>query len=323
MVDSGRVNETFLVSAKDGKKFIFQKLNDYFSSAESIGENWNRVGLALKGLKVGFPDIIHSKKAGWLFHESGPEAYWRLTAFLPGRRPHQDSLEEAGWSARTLGLYHLALNLPKPIELLTPLDHVEFTNQKLCSPSDFSDIFNHYRGHPHLEAVTADLKRGLEAARQLPTRPSFVRVFLARDLVIHRDCKADNFLLDQNLSSIIAWDTVGYGDPLLDIGEMCRSWAVRPSQPYYRADLASAIVRGYRESGLKLSPDQYRLLPAVVRALALNLARRYLIDSLAEAFFKWDQEAYASPYEQNLARGRHMLDLAEELLNREIELMNL
>jgi Ser/Thr protein kinase RdoA (MazF antagonist) len=323
VVDSGRVNETYLVSVLDGQTYVFQKLNVYFNSVESIGENWNRVALALKGAKVGFPEIIPPKNSGWLFHEPENGAYWRLTAFLPGRKPDKDSLEEAGLSARILGLCHGALNVPKPIDLLTPLDSVEFTNQKLCSPSDFSDILNHYRGHPRLGFVTPDIKRGLDAARQLPTRPTFVRVFVARDLVIHRDCKADNFLIDENLSSLIDWDTVGYGDPLLDIGEMCRSWAVSPTKPFYRADLAAAIVAGYRESGLKLSSDDYRLLPATVRGLALNLARRYLVDALAEAYFKWDKDAYPSLYEQNLARGRHMLDLAEELLNREIELMNL
>jgi Ser/Thr protein kinase RdoA (MazF antagonist) len=272
---------------------------------------------------VGFPKIIPTNSGAWLFHETGGDSYWRLTGFLPGQKPQKDSLEEAKLSARTLGLCHAALNVPKPIDLLTPLDNQEFTNQKLCSPTDFSLILDHYRGHPHLESLTDDLKRGEAAAMRLPTRPSFIRVFLARDLVIHRDCKADNFLIDSKRPSLIDWDTVGYGDPLLDIGEMCRSWAVSPVAPYYKANLAAAIVEGYRQSGLKLSSDEYRLLPAVVRGLALNLARRYLIDALAESYFKWDREAYPSLYEQNLARGRHMLNLAEELLDREIELMNI
>jgi Ser/Thr protein kinase RdoA (MazF antagonist) len=327
-LDSGRVNETYLVILDDGESYILQKLNSFFGQAETVGENWHRVGLALSGIKVGFPKITASKTTGWLYHSLQDGSVWRLTGFLPGRPPAKESPEEACLSAQTLGLCHVALNVPKPIDLTPidlypPLGNIEFTNQKRCEPADFEIIFTHYRGHPHLESLKADIERGADAARQLPGRPSFIRVFSARDLVIHRDCKLDNFLLDPELQSIIDWDTVGYGDPLLDLGEMCRSWAVSKVPPFYNAELAAAIVDGYRRTGLALSRQEYQLLPSVVRGLALNLARRYLIDALAEAYFRWDKDAYPSLYEQNMSRGQHMLDLAEELLNREIELMNI
>jgi aminoglycoside phosphotransferase (APT) family kinase protein len=122
---------------------------------------------------------------------------------------------------------------------------------------------------------------------------------------------------------LIDWDTVGYGDPLLDIGEMCRSWAVSPEKPYYNSNLAASLVAGYQASGLKMTKDQYRLVPSVVRALALNLARRYLTDALAEVFFRWEKDVYPSLYEQNHIRARLYLNLAEELLEREAELMGI
>jgi hypothetical protein len=48
-----------------------------------------------------------------------------------------------------------------------------------------------------------------------------------------------------------------------------------------------------------------------------------LADALAEVYFKWDSERYSSLHLQNLSRGRRCLDLAEELLDRELELMSL
>jgi Ser/Thr protein kinase RdoA (MazF antagonist) len=326
-IESGRVNETYLVSSGNCERYILQKLNGFFGSAEMIGENWHSVGQALNGVKVGFPKLTRSKLTGWLYHTVDDSSVWRLTDFLPGRPPDKMSPEEAGLCAQTLGLCHKALNIPRPVELKPSLDNlevpVEFTNQKLCTPTDFEIILAQYRGHPHLASLISDIKRGIYAVQQLPARPTYLRVFVARDLVIHRDCKAANFLIAQEMISLIDWDTVGYGDPLLDIGEMCRSWAVSPVAPFYKAELATAVIEGYRQTGLNLSRAEYQLLPAVVRGLALNLARRYLTDALAEVYFKLETDTYTSLYQQNMLRGRHMLDLAEELLEREIELMSI
>ena len=91
----------------------------------------------------------------------------------------------------------------------------------------------------------------------------------------------------------------------------------------YDASLASAALEGYRSTAPDPGKEAYRLLPTVIRAQAVNLARRYLIDSLAEIHFKWDRASYPSLHVQNLSRGSRCLDLAEELLDREFELMSL
>jgi hypothetical protein len=65
------------------------------------------------------------------------------------------------------------------------------------------------------------------------------------------------------------------------------------------------------------------LLPAVWRALALNLSRRYLTDALAEVYFLWDSRLYPSLYDQNRQRGADLLALADHLLEREMDLVEL
>jgi hypothetical protein len=82
----------------------------------------------------------------------------------------------------------------------------------------------------------------------------------------------------------------------------------------------AAVLEGYAETGLFLSPQDVRLLPAVLRGISLTLARRYLTDALAEVFFRWDSENYPSLYIQNKTRAESMLALVENLLAQEMRL---
>jgi Ser/Thr protein kinase RdoA (MazF antagonist) len=324
VIDSGRVHWTYLVTIGGQNSYVFQRLNSFFGSSEALGDNLNRINMALTNAPVGSPKIVPTLDGQWLYVDEADQSSYRLTCFLPGRHPEKESVSDAKLAGQAVGYCHVSLNRPKPIELFH-FDDIdgECTNHRLCRASDFAAIKTRYRGHPHLPSVLPDLDRGAKAANCLPTRPSFMRVFMARDLVVHRDCKRNNFLINGDKVGLIDWDTVGYGDPLLDIGEMCRSWCVGSEKPFFNATVAAALVEGYRSTGLSLTLEQYQMIPAVVRGLAINLARRYLTDSLAEVFFRWDKELYKSLHEQNHIRGQLYLNLAEELLDREIELLSI
>jgi Ser/Thr protein kinase RdoA (MazF antagonist) len=206
---------------------------------------------------------------------------------------------------------------------LDPLPRGEFTNQRLAKSSDFEDFQTLYRLHPHLPVIEGHLQRGASEARLLPGSPAFQRVFLLKDLAVHLDPKRDNFLASESGYALIDWDTVSYGDPLLDLGELCRSFASYPDPPRFDAATMTAALEGYRGPGLDMGPGHFRLLPAAVRGIAINLARRYLTDALLETHFVWDREHYPSLFEQNMMRASALLDLAEELRTREFELMEL
>ncbi|MDR2442799.1 MAG: phosphotransferase [Deltaproteobacteria bacterium] len=320
---SGRVNQTFSVTIDGDIAYVLQRLNPRFGSDASLGLNLTLVHQALEG-QVGCPKLVLTQSGQPLALDPQNSDVWRLSTFVNGRPPLPRSINEAREAAAALGRTHYYLNNPKPILVTALADDGDVTNQRLNTREDFQCIAARYRGHPNLEAVLPELTRGMKNADWLPTRPSFCRIFLARDLVIHRDSKRENFLAPPvGPMAIIDWDTVGFGDPMLDLGEMCRSFAVSPTKPHFDEQLAKALVDGYRQTAPDLVLKNLNLLPAVIRGLALNLARRYLTDSLAEVYFKWDQQAYPSLHAQNLSRGRLYLDLAEELLDREIELMNI
>ncbi|MDR1608901.1 MAG: phosphotransferase [Deltaproteobacteria bacterium] len=315
---SGRVNDSFRVVAA-GSSFCLQRLNDFFAGYPSLGDNWSRAQKAFGSAGLPFPAIIPDLTGEFILRSS--DGAYRLTQWLPGRIPSAGQKDEAYLAGQALGLAHQALNVPSPLADLEPLPRGwEFTNQRLPDPEDFDDIFVMYRRHPHLGDLADLLKKASQAAWELPKRPSFSRVFLARDFVIHADPKRENFLINGQNMALVDWDTIGYGDPLVDLGELCRSFAVLKPDPAFQLDLAVAATKGYREKGLDLGDRIPLLLPAVIRALSLALARRYLIDALAEVYFSWDKELFESLFEQNRQRATGLLCLAEELREREMEL---
>ncbi len=321
----GRVNDSFRLWAREGD-FVLQRLNDSFQGSEALALNWLQVEqrAASSGLKGAIPPLVKSLSGRPLADFAG--GFWRLTGYLPGRPP-QKSPAETRQAAALLGRFHRLLNQPAPLEL-APLPEGELTNQHLSRPEEFEAIELSYDRHPHLEQIKPLIRQAAEAAWLLPSRPAFLAVFSHHELVIHADPKADNFLFSSSgkALALLDWDSVSLGHILVDLAELIRSWTVF-SPPGGLPDIDEAkfalVASGYGESGLELSAQDLELIPAVLRAIALNLCRRYLIDSLAELYFRWDSRRYGSLFEQNCRRAETMLQLAESILSQEIKLIEI
>lgn len=323
-IPGGKVNETFLADSSQGR-FILQRLNDFFQGDESLGLNWLWIRLgfeARSGLtEPPLPPIYADRGGRYLTGLPDAVGTWRMTGFVeagPAPKTPAGALE----AARLLGSVHQYLNHPAPLELL-PLPEGEFTNQRLTRPDDFTDLLDIYKGHPNLPAVEPLIHQAAEAAAHLPLFPGFLSVFNHHDVIIHGDPKSDNFLFssDGRALTLLDWDTAGLGHVLVDLSEMLRSWAAAddPDHPLDRARLA-AVAEGYAQTGLPLDDTELEILPPVLRAIAVNLCRRYLADALAEVYFKWDRQKFPSLHRQNLARAASMLAMTEYLLNHEIPL---
>ena len=311
---------TFRVES-GGETFILQRLSPFFREDEALGLNWRRVAesLAERAAPGLVPPIFPDRLGRWLALRPGRGA-WRLTGFKPGR-PVAKNPAGARSAARVLGGLHRLLNRPAPIPVL-PLPEGEFTNRRLASLEELEAWPDRYRGHPHWSDLRPLWEKLAAAARDLPFHPGFLDVFRLEEVVVHGDPKADNFLADETgaVSAVLDWDTVGLGHVLAEVGEMLRSFGAAAETGEDLAS-ASAVVEGYAETGLALTEADVALLPAVWRALALNLGRRYLADALAEAYFLWDSENHPSLYEQNRGRGAALMALADRLLEREMELI--
>ena len=318
----GRVNDSFLIESDQGA-FVLQRLSDFFMGDEAPALNWRLVRQALSersGLAdPPLPPIFPDRFGRWLASPPGGRGFWRLTGFVAGR-PAPQSPAGAREAARLLGFLHHFLNSPQPLEL-RPLPEGEFTNQRLTRPDDFAAIGLHYRGHPLLDELAPLLDQAAQAAARLPLFPGFLNLFSLRDVTIHGDPKADNFLFspDGRALSLLDWDSAGPGHLLVDIAEMMRSWGgAGPAGP--DPDRLAAVLEGYAESGLRLTRDETELLAPLLRAIVLNLTRRYLTDALAQVYFQWDSRNYPSLYQQNRLKAEKMLALDDYLLDHELQL---
>ncbi len=324
----GRVNESFVL-ASGSQRFVLQKLNAIYGSDPALGLNWKTLHETLAGraedewreaMPRVFPDLGGSFTAS--LAADGP--MWRLTAHIAGR-PAPRTLAGAMQSARLMGALHRLLNCPAPVPLLPPPE-AELVNQRLNLPEDFLELRLVYRRHPHLEDLAPLIEQGAEAAALLPACPDFVTVFQLKDVLIHGDPKADNFIFaeDGQPRALVDWDDARYGHLLIDVAEMLRSFGRPPELTEgFCPEAMRAVLSGYAQTGLPLSEGDITLLPAVLRAVCLNLARRYMTDALAELFFRWDSEKYPSLYIQNKSRSQAMLDMAEHLLDNEMRLVDI
>jgi len=322
-LSGGRINLTFLVESQ-GRRFILQCLHSFFQEDEALGVNWRRLVLDLadRAAPPLVPPIFPDLAGRFLAVRPGWGGAWRLTGFCPGRPVPRDAAG-AKSAARALGCLHRFLNQPAPVRL-HPLPSGEFTNRRLASAEELAHWPDRYRGHPSLPAILPLWEKMAEACRYLPFCPGFLDVFRLQEVVINGDPKADHFLQDETgtVRTVLDWDTVGLGHFLADAGEMLRSFGAAAETGAERA-AAAAVVEGYAETGPPLTEAEVEFLPAVWRALALNLCRRYLADALAEVYFRWDRQAYPSPFDQNRQRAQVLVALADRLLDREMELIDL
>ncbi len=320
---SGRINDTFRLDTPK-ESFILQRLNEFFCGDEALGENWLAAyqklaaGLGQKNLPM--PQIFPTSDGELLARDSGGSA-WRLTSYIKGC-PAPLNTDAACHAGRLLGTLHASLNLPAPFPL-KPLPAGEFTNQHLSTTSDFEDLFQIYRGHPKISDLTELILTAMGQAANLPfCNPDFAAIFPQKDVIIHGDPKAANFLFTTagEVLALLDWDTVSYGHLLVDLVELARSWGTetKSSEPSINIETLVAPLQGYAETGLSLAPLDLELFPPLLRAVVLNLARRYLIDAFAEVYFQWDAENYPSLAEQNRERCEKLLALGEILINNEM-----
>jgi len=139
---------------------------------------------------------------------------------------------------------------------------------------------------------------------------------------IHGDTKINNVLLDDETGRgvcAIDLDTVMAGSPLIDIGDCSRSTLAWPEDIEKEVDLRlfGAVVRGFaNEAGSLLGAAEVERIVEATRALALELAARFLADFLAGD--RWFPVARPGV---NLARCRVQIELVRgiEARRREME----
>ncbi|MBW2063212.1 MAG: phosphotransferase [Deltaproteobacteria bacterium] len=312
----GRVNLTFLVRTPR-EAFVLQRLHPVFGKDGAVVQNMVAVTARLAAKGVPVPRVVRTRNGDWWVEEDG---LWRLMTFLPGRPPERRSVKAGAEAACSLGRFHRVLAEDPPH--LAPLPPADHNRDAPASPHMWDSVLTRYEHRPRFERAAPVLKKGRTLARRLPQFSTITQA------ILHGDPKMENFLFDENgvVSGLIDLDIVRPGTLLWELADALRSWAGISGpgdQTALSQDIFVAAVSSYRQHGLDLSPEEWSQLPAATRAVALDLARRYLTDFFEESYFAWDRDQYPSLAEQNLRRGTSLVRLAEDLESKEQTLVEL
>lgn len=287
----GIVNNTFLVVHGDGEKAILQQLRA--SSNPEATEDYAVVAehLTSKGWEI--PHPLPSIDDEFAYQDQAGN-FWRAFSFLEsdGQLPPttMESLTEfAGLVGRlAFDLSDLDFNPSHTIPHFHDLDHIA-TQARLAI-----DCM-----HGQDQEFTQDL---IDA---VPENNPFVGDIQ----VIHGDPKLDNALYRSGKPfTMIDWDTLMRGSPLLDLADMMRSITGnildRPAD-FQIQDILPIIDKYQIAAEISEQQKDEHLEQALIgtKTMCLMLAMRYMTDVVDGNYFTWDPDKYPSHADHNRARA--------------------
>ncbi len=308
---SGLINDTFAVQATDSA-WVLQRVHTVFSP--QIHHNIVAVTEHLRAAGVTTP-LLRRTQDGQPWYEDEHGRAWRVMTRLPGVTfDAVRSAAQAHAAAATLARFHGALS---------DLDHafVGLRTGVHDTPKHLDNLraaVQTHREHRLYDEVAPLADAILAAAEALPSLTSIP----AR--VVHGDPKLNNVVFAglygddvHRAVGLIDLDTVAPMALHLELGDAWRSWCNPKGEDEAAAQfdfgVFEASVRGYASAGV-VSPEERGALVHGVELISVELASRFLADALAESYFGWNADKYASRGEHNLVRARGQWSLHQAAL---------
>jgi len=327
-IGSGHINRTYLLSTKNGEKYILQSINTHvFKDPFAIANNIKAVA---DYLKTHYPDYLFPAPkptiSGELMFAHG-EDYWRLlpfvdhtTAFDTLNNPKQayEAAKQFGKLGRLLANFdtsHLKPTIPGFHDLTWRYEQFTFALSKAN------------------EQLKANAKHEIETALNhhyiVDYYTSFAQSKNFPDRVMHHDTKISNVLLDTasfNGVCVIDLDTLMPGKFISDLGDMMRTYLCAFSENEtdlskinIRLDYFRATIDGYlSEMAGILTETEKELILFSGKYIIYMQALRFLTDYLNGSIY------YPISYpEQNLDRTKNQFKLLSELSENEKVLLGI
>lgn len=313
-ITTGLINETFLVHAADGSRWILQSVNPIFKpevheDIEAVTAHLAAKGLLTPRLRRTTDQKLHADVAGKI---------WRMMSFVEGATKNRlHAPGEAREAGRMLGRFQRAVS---------DLQHT-FEARRLGvhdTPKHLATLeraLDEHTGH-RLHADVAPMGREiLSRARDLPKLPE------TPERVVHGDPKANNILFDPETGRarcMVDLDTVGPMALPLELGDAFRSWCNPSGEDatvvHFDTALFRGAVEGYAEEAAAfISPDERGAIVLATETIILELSSRFAADALNERYFGWDATRHATRGDHNLLRARAQLALARDIATRRAE----
>ena len=300
-VGRGLLHATYRVATVGGD-FVVQRLHAAIPDSAVDDMPMVTAYLVSCGLQVPF---LVSTLDGRPFVRDTSGGRWRVYPWLPGHvlesLPDSAMACEAG---RLVGLLHKHLAafdyIPQGC-----ISHFHDTDVVLTELQNL---------HPQLP----DEVRGI-VDDILATLPSLIIADEPQQL-IHGDLKISNLIFDDlgHAVGIIDFDTILKHARAIDLGDAFRSWCNRTAEddPDATFDIAffEAAASGYTEGfGMPSGPPERARHVRATKQITLELAARFLIDVVHDAYFGFDATRYPNRRAHNVARARGQYHLAQSI----------
>jgi Ser/Thr protein kinase RdoA (MazF antagonist) len=153
----------------------------------------------------------------------------------------------------------------------------------------------------------------------LTTLPSLIVANEPQQLV-HGDLKISNLIFDDlgYAVGIIDFDTILRHARAIDLGDAFRSWCNRTAEDdpdaTFEVAFFEAAASGYTEGiGMSSGPQERARHLRATKQITLELAARFLIDVVHDAYFGFDAARYPHRRAHNVARARGQYHLAQTI----------
>lgn len=325
---SGHINNTFLLTGKDGNRYILQKINTYvFKEPEVIARNQR---LAADYLALHHPGYLFITPVPTVDGEElyqHDDEYWRVIPFIADSTSvdQADSPKQAYEAAKQFG--KLARNLHG-------IDLREFD----YSIPNFHNLTLRYAAFQDAIRSAKDDRKA--AAEELVNRflqysgiaITFEQLTTSKDFpdrLMHHDTKINNVLLHKDTFEGICvcdLDTLMPGKIISDLGDMVRTYVSPVSEEErdfskitIREDYYEALMKGYlSEVGDTLTKTEREHLFYAGQFMIYMQGIRFLTDYLNGDVY------YPIKYpEHNFDRAMNQLTLLERLMDKEPQLQKI
>ena len=315
----GHINETYLVVAESGRRYILQKIsNRAFPDVAGLQENIAAVTAHLrrKNSTPGTALNLIYTKAGESWHHQGENSDWRVYDFVENSICLQapESPEDFYQSAIAFGTFQQQL-ADFPAETL---------HETIRNFHNTPDRYRLFR-----EALAADVKgRAAEVQPEIQfalshqeTGGKLMGMLQNGELplrVTHNDTKLNNVMLDAGTRTplcVIDLDTTMPGLSAYDFGDSIRFGAATAaedekdlSRVTMSLDLFRVFTRGFLKACPGLTEKERQMLPVGALTMTLECGLRFLTDYLAGDVY------FGIHYpEQNLDRCRTQFKLVADM----------
>lgn len=335
-IKTGIINDTFVVTGKNGKKYILQEINNnVFKNVDGLMNNIEKVTNYLKEkiAKEGgdskretltlIKNINNDKPYFKIKDDNGVEHFFRMYEFIENASTYDEASEQYLFEAgKGFGKFQRQLDGFDASELIESIPNFHNTRKRL--EAFLSSLDNAYKqkDSEYIADAYSCIKYALKHADISNIIMDALETGKIPTRVVHNDTKLNNVMLDNDNNQalcVIDLDTIMPGTMLFDYGDAIRSGAnagleddVNLKNVYLDKSKFEAYTKGFvSEIATIMTPEELKMLAQAPIVLTYELGLRFLTDYLdGNKYFKCD----LTRPKHNLERAKAQFTLTQDLI---------